>query len=467
MLLAPRKRTSPQPARAGIRGLTRALHTACATLVLPGVLGFSSAVAQQPATPAPAGTPGSPPASVTPVGTSQLPFQPLPPPKNLNERLERLRLAAKRAFATAVDRANRGVDATDRPVPPPALAIADRFRDAGSVADTEPLRLQWRFTNNSSTPVRILQVRNSCTCVTVDDPAQTIPPGGEGTVTITFNPDGRMGVEFRELEINTDALAGGRFRVGFLVETRARVMIDPVALNLGEARLGDAPVEGTLTFVGRDPAFDVTSLSFNPPAPEFTLTRGIRDTFKGEDGTEQVRVRYAVAFVPSLPLGKREATLEVKTNDAVRATLAAGVNAESVGDLRFRPGRVRLQGIGAGNAWQRLMRVEHRAGKPFRILGVEAIDTPPAWGVVVDLEELMPDPDAGTEFGYMVRIFGVAPTTDIPIGGTLRIRTDVPHQEVVEYPFTGGSPRGTTPAEGQASPAPNPSSGPAEGARDE
>ncbi len=431
---------------------------ACAAVLIAMPL----AQAQPPAAP-PGGAP-PPSSTVTPLGTGQLPFQPQGPPKDINERLERLRIAARRAFATAVDRVNRGVDATDRPVPPAVLTVENRFRDVGAIPDTQPLQIEWRLTNPTDAPVRIMQVRSTCACITIDNPEQTIAPGQTSSLRITFNPDGRMGVEYRELEILTDALAGGRFRVGFLVESRARVMIDPVSLNLGEARFGTggaASTESGFWFIGRDPAFDVTGVSFNPPAPDFTLTRGIRETFKGDDGTDQVRVRYNVSFTPSLPLGKREATLEVKTNDAVRTMLPAVVTAEGVGDLRFRPGRMRLQGIGAGNAWQRSMRVDHRDNKPFRLLSVEAVDTPPEWGVVLDIEDVPPDSEAGTGPGYMIRVFGIAPKTDIPIGGILRIRTDAPNQAVVEYPFVGGSPRGATPVDGQGAGGDTPAGAPA------
>jgi len=402
------------------------------------------------AVPPPAGSgPG-----IAPLSQDQLPFQPLPPPKDITERLQRLREAARRSYAAATDRAARNVDALDRPIPTPALVAHERFRDAGIVPDTQPLKVTWRLTNPGSVPVRVIQVKPNATCVEVDDPRQTIPPGGEGSISVTFNPEGRMGLEFRELDVHTDALAGGRFRVGFLVETQARVMIDPVVVNLGETRKG-ASNAGTITIVGRDPTFDVTGIAFDPPSSEFAVTRVARETFTGEDGTRQVRVRHDVSFNAALPLGRHEGVLTISTNDAVRGTLQAAVRAEVVGDLRFPPGRMRLTGIGAGNAWQRLMRAEHRDGKGFRILGVEAVGTPPEWGVVCDVEEFEAGPNPGETSIYSIKVFGVAPTTEIPVTGVLRIRTDVKDQEVVEFPFIGTPPRGAAPAAaGQGSDAP-------------
>ena len=85
------------------------------------------------------------------------------------------------------------------------LAFREETYDFGTVDENKgPVTHEFVFTNNSSRPVRILQVQASCGCTTPGWSKDVIPPGKDGFIQASYNPKGRPGFFNKSLTVTTD-----------------------------------------------------------------------------------------------------------------------------------------------------------------------------------------------------------------------------------------------------------------------
>jgi hypothetical protein len=85
------------------------------------------------------------------------------------------------------------------------LQFKEETFDFGNVSEHKgPATHEFVFTNNSSRPVKILNVQASCGCTTPDWSRDQIAPGKTGYVQASFNPEGRPGFFNKSLTVTTD-----------------------------------------------------------------------------------------------------------------------------------------------------------------------------------------------------------------------------------------------------------------------
>jgi hypothetical protein len=83
------------------------------------------------------------------------------------------------------------VSAQGRKILPPVSAARITFDevrfDFGDIPQWQPVSHTFHFTNTGSKPLFIYNVNRKCGCTTPRWTSGKIPPGGRGSVTITFN----------------------------------------------------------------------------------------------------------------------------------------------------------------------------------------------------------------------------------------------------------------------------------------
>lgn len=75
----------------------------------------------------------------------------------------------------------------------------------GSIDESAPRwsqRIRW--SNISDTPIVVTRVTTSCSCVTVEYDRNKVEPNGEGWLTISFNPKGRVGKVTQRVAVYTN-----------------------------------------------------------------------------------------------------------------------------------------------------------------------------------------------------------------------------------------------------------------------
>lgn len=352
------------------------------------------------------------------------------------------KLKAQKEFAEKeLEEARKKAAAGQGPVGVPGVAIPFTFtnqvQDLGRITDDAPVQVSFKFKNTSDTTVKILNMSGSCGCtVPAKPPKDTFAPGEEGEVTATFNPQNRRGREVKHVYMDTDYQKSPRMEMTFSVETLPRVLIEPMSLYLGEKRKGEAGGQ-TLTITGRAPGFDITDATLTDKSAAFTFRRLEKTMIKGEDGADLTRIQYAVDLAPGLNLGQYRSALNFTTNDPKKASVNVQISAAVVGELRLIPERLSLVSTQAGQPWFREVRVDHRRGESFAVLGVDLVDLPATFAPVVDVTPMAANPQLGQLAGYSIKVSGTTPGASCPVSGKIIIRTNMKDQETIEVPIMG------------------------------
>lgn len=316
----------------------------------------------------------------------------------------------------------------------PALTFDALVKDLGKVTDDAPVQITFKFTNTSDKPVKVTNVSGSCGCTVPSKLAKELyAPGETGEVTATYNPANRRGKEVKHVYVDTDFAPSPRIDLTFNVDTLARIMVDPQNLFLGEVRKGEARSQ-KVSITGREPGFDVTSVSFSDNTTNFTAKRLEKTEVTEADGTKLTKIEYQLDMAPNLPLNNYRTALVVSTNDTKRPNVTVNVQASVVGDLRVTPDRVWLVANQAGQPWTRDIRIDNRRAEPFWITGVEAVDIPKDLKVVYDI---VPAPGATSNAGYILKISGITPPASGILTGKFILRTSHPDFASIDLPMQG------------------------------
>ncbi len=85
------------------------------------------------------------------------------------------------------------------------LKFREETFDFGTIVEEMgPVTHEFIFTNNSSRPVKILQVQASCGCTTPGWSKEVVEPGKKGFIQASYNPKGRPGFFTKSLTVITD-----------------------------------------------------------------------------------------------------------------------------------------------------------------------------------------------------------------------------------------------------------------------
>ncbi|MBL0126249.1 MAG: DUF1573 domain-containing protein [Flavobacteriales bacterium] len=90
------------------------------------------------------------------------------------------------------------VDAADLP-----KIVFDRTEvEMGRITQGQRVEEQFTFTNEGGSPLVITDVRSTCGCTVGKDwPKGAIPPGGTGSITVTFDSEGREGMQHKTVTV--------------------------------------------------------------------------------------------------------------------------------------------------------------------------------------------------------------------------------------------------------------------------
>ncbi len=85
------------------------------------------------------------------------------------------------------------------------LQFSEEIFDFGMIKEQAgPVMHEFSFVNNSSRPIKIINVQASCGCTTPDWTKDPVEPGKSGFIQASFNPIGRPGYFNKSLTITTD-----------------------------------------------------------------------------------------------------------------------------------------------------------------------------------------------------------------------------------------------------------------------
>lgn len=221
------------------------------------------------------------------------------------------------------------------------------------------------FWNAGEKELVISQVRPSCICLSAELVEQTVPPGGRGSIALTFDATDLRGVQAHALYIESNdpvspvvqiQIAAGIKPAKLLVSTR-RIDFGDVDANLGAEReifIKD-PGDGSLE------------------VEEVVSDSGLLDVcLGGASQREGTGVVFPVVLTlkPGLPVGPFETSITVVSNRPKEPRLQIPVFARVKGDIEVSPEVLFLGLVSKGQSARKRVSIRARTKRAFSMATV-------------------------------------------------------------------------------------------------
>lgn len=96
----------------------------------------------------------------------------------------------------------QGYDASE---PMPVMLFDSDMHDFGRITEGESISYSFHFRNSGNSDLVISGCSATCGCTIADYPRGRIAPGGEGYVTVSFNSRGKVGQQYQEVTVSSNA----------------------------------------------------------------------------------------------------------------------------------------------------------------------------------------------------------------------------------------------------------------------
>ncbi len=83
----------------------------------------------------------------------------------------------------------------------PVISFDKDIHDFGKILQGEKVSFNFRFTNTGKSDLIISQVKSSCGCTITRFPKLAIKPGAKDKITVTFDSEGRRGVQSKVITV--------------------------------------------------------------------------------------------------------------------------------------------------------------------------------------------------------------------------------------------------------------------------
>jgi hypothetical protein len=83
----------------------------------------------------------------------------------------------------------------------PVIAFETDFHDFGKLMSGEKVTFSFKFENKGKGLLLISKVSTSCGCTVSDYPKEPIKPGEKSTVDVSFDSEGRMGLQNKTITV--------------------------------------------------------------------------------------------------------------------------------------------------------------------------------------------------------------------------------------------------------------------------
>lgn len=93
----------------------------------------------------------------------------------------------------------------DASVALPQIVFDRDMHDFGRITEGESLTYSFHFRNKGKSDLVISGCSASCGCTVADYPRERIKPGGEGYIAVSFNSRGKVGQQYQEVTVTSNA----------------------------------------------------------------------------------------------------------------------------------------------------------------------------------------------------------------------------------------------------------------------
>ena len=165
----------------------------------------------------------------------------------------------------------------------PSISVKEPTYDHGILSD-DGLAVSHTFSirNAGSAPLKIDQIKTSCTCSTSSLPEEAIPPGNTEEIVFTANFAPSFGPQRRSVVVQSNDPARPAISLTIKADVRPDFAISLERLNLGDCLIGQ---DVQASFEVRIPQnHSVNELSFLPSEPNLSVRRMAERTVESQYG---------------------------------------------------------------------------------------------------------------------------------------------------------------------------------------
>jgi hypothetical protein len=100
------------------------------------------------------------------------------------------------------------ISAQDRANGSPEMSFDQTTHEFGTIAQGVVVEHTFKFSNKGTTPLIISSANGSCGCTVPIWPKEPIMPGDEGEIKVSFNSEGKYGMQYKTVTINYNSDSG-------------------------------------------------------------------------------------------------------------------------------------------------------------------------------------------------------------------------------------------------------------------
>ncbi len=299
----------------------------------------------------------------------------------------------------------------------PIIMSPDPVFDFGEQDNEGKVVHDFVIKNAGDEPLEISEVKTTCGCTVAKPEVNTLAPGEETKVGVTFNLKGKQGPQTKKITVLTNDPETPQYYLELKGTALALIMMEPGMLNFGKIIDNEPHVLPiTLRTTKEGYTFEVKDVTVEGAAPIQTVVETV------SPGTEYKIVATTNA---NLMPGNISGTIKITTSETTRPVLEARVFGHVIGALTVQPNFVTIQSSSDPNAERSTQYLQVVAGrtKSFELLEVIA----PIEGMKAELIKRK-DND------YHIKL------SEMPLDNSLRdkeliIRTNLPDTPEIRIPF--------------------------------
>lgn len=274
-------------------------------------------------------------------------------------------------------------------------------------------------TNIYDTPVQVVEVRKSCTCLDFVPLSKVLQPNESGPFTVTMNAGKFVGSNSQTFYVTFGPKFVSTAVIRVSAVSKTEVAVNPGAVGFGTVTPGTKASQAVkVEYKGRMRDWKITEVV----SPQGPLDVQVTETSRGGPLRGGAEYAVTVALKPTAPPGPLAEQLTLRTNDPANPVIALAVSGAVAVPLEVAPARVRFEPVAIGQSASQ--RVLVRAARPFRVLGVDGAGD----GVTVEL------PSTSTPLPLQVVTVRFDPTRLGGVARELRLRTDLDGGATVGVP---------------------------------
>lgn len=299
----------------------------------------------------------------------------------------------------------------------PVIMSPEPTFNFGEVNNDQKVVRDFVIKNAGDEPLQITDVKTTCGCTVAKPAVNTLAPGEETKVTVTFDLKGKQGPQTKKITVLTNDPQTPQYYLELTGTSVALVMLEPGLINFGKIEDTEPRTEKIRVYTTRpDYTFELTDVTVSGAAP---VTAVVEPVAAGRD------YNIVVTTNPNLMPGSIAGEISVSTSDTSRPPMKIRIFGTVIGPLKVQPPRVSIQSTANPEEGNRTQFLQITAGRTKEFELLEAISPVEGMGV-----ELIKRKDND----YHVKL------TNIPLDNTLKgkeiiIRTNLPDSPEIRIPI--------------------------------